>query len=68
MIASGVAQNNMAYFNEKTGHIELTREDKQALNNHETPEFITNFWQWISKGKVTSEEELPKPPKVDITK
>lgn len=58
----------MATFNEKTYRIELSHDDKDALYRHETPKFISHFWEYITSGKMKSVDHTPEVPKVDITK
>lgn len=58
----------MATFNPKTYQIDFTREDKEAMFKHETPLFISHFWEWISAGKIKSKDELPEVPHVNILK
>ena len=58
----------MATFNPRTYSIDLSREDREALFKHETPLFISHFWEWISAGKLHTKDETPEVPKVNILK
>lgn len=57
----------MAYFNPKTGYIELNHDDREPLYRPKTPYFISHFWDWIASGKPLTIQE-PEIKHVDITK
>lgn len=53
-------------FNEKTGTFDM-QEVNRSLR-HETPDWISNFWGWITDGRMSGFDKMPKTPKTNITK